>query len=68
LNIDTQIFEEFAQFLRPIKRWLYFSKILIKEYYKSVDLRLNQLNLFESSSRLVFSPTIEDKEKFKSHH
>lgn len=33
--------------IRPILRWIHYSRIIIKSYYKSLDLQFNQLNLLD---------------------
>ena len=48
-GVKTNSFADFHGRVQPLQRWCHQARILIKEYYKSIDLKHNKLDLIDSS-------------------
>jgi hypothetical protein len=48
-GISTQTFIDAYERMQPLQNWFFQSKCIIKEYYKSVGLKHNQLGLVDSA-------------------
>ena len=41
VGVTTDTFKEYDVTMKPILRWIYYSRSVIKAYYKTLELQLN---------------------------